>query len=107
MVGIVNKTTTNYELKDREIMVAVRDGKKRLACKYDAETETIEALYKGYKTSTRLEVGNSFALERDTTVTVVTRDTVTTFLIEQHFVRKLIIHHSVSYGSSFKGCKMV
>ena len=60
-------------------MVEVRDGKKRLACKYDAETGLIEALYKGYKASTRLAVG----VERDTTVTVVTRDTVTTFLIEQ------------------------
>lgn len=38
-------------------MVEVRDGKKRLACKYDAETGLIEALYKGYKASTRLAVG--------------------------------------------------
>ena len=64
-------------------MVEVRDGKQRLACKYDAETGLIEALYKGYKASTRLAVGESFRVERDTTVTVVTRDTVTTFLIEQ------------------------
>ncbi len=64
-------------------MVEVRDGKKRLACKYDAETGLIEALYKGYKASTRLAVGESFRVEHDTTVTVVTRDTVTTFLIEQ------------------------
>lgn len=64
-------------------MVEIRDGKKRLACKYDAETGLIEALYKGYKASTRLAVGESFRVERDTTVTVVTRDTVTTFLIEQ------------------------
>lgn len=64
-------------------MVEVRDGKKRLVCKYDAETGLIEALYKGYKASTRLAVGESFRVERDTTVTVVTRDTVTTFLIEQ------------------------
>lgn len=64
-------------------MVEVRDGKKRIACKYDAETGLIEALYKGYKASTRLAVGESFRVERDTTVTVVTRDTVTTFLIEQ------------------------
>lgn len=64
-------------------MVEVRDGKKRLACKYDAKTGLIEALYKGYKASTRLAVGESFRVERDTTVTVVTRDTVTTFLIEQ------------------------
>ena len=67
-------------------MVEIRDGKKRLACKYDAETGLIEALYKGYKASTRLAVGESFRVERDTTVTVVTRDTVTTFLIEQNRV---------------------
>ncbi len=67
-------------------MVEVRDGKQRLACKYDAETGLIEALYKGYKASTRLAVGESFRVERDTTVTVVTRDTVTTFLIEQNRV---------------------
>lgn len=63
-------------------MVEVRDGKERLACKYDAETGLIEMLYKGYRASTRLAVGGSFRVERDTTVTVVTRDTVDTFLIE-------------------------
>lgn len=68
-------------------MVEVRDGKKRLACKYDAETGLIEALYRGYKASTRLAVGDSFMVERDTTVTVVTRDTVTTFLIEHSKVK--------------------
>lgn len=72
------------EARPDAAMIEVRDGKKRLACKYDVETGLIEAFYKGYKASTRLAVGDSFTVERDTTVTVITRDTVATFLIEHN-----------------------
>ncbi len=57
----------------------ITDYKGRLACLYDSETGHIESSYKGYRTSTNLEIGAEFSIQRDDAVTIVTRISKSTF----------------------------
>lgn len=45
----------------------------RLACKGNLETGLVECLYKGNKTSAILAIGESFTVERQDIVTIITR----------------------------------
>lgn len=63
-------------------MVEIRDCKDRLACKGNAETGLVEAMYKGQTTRTRLSLGEVFTIERDGVITNVTRISRTAFQVE-------------------------
>lgn len=62
-------------------MVAYRDCKGRIACMGDPTTGAVESAYKGCKTSTFLAIGESFTIERDVVVTVVTRISASDFMV--------------------------
>ena len=63
-------------------MEEIRDCKGRLACKGNAATGFVEAIYKGQKTRTTLPVGETFTIEREGVVTKVIRISTTAFKIE-------------------------
>lgn len=65
-------------------MEEIRDCKGRLACKGNAETGAIVCMYKGYKTSTNLGVGDKFTIEREGIETVITRISPLAFAVESH-----------------------
>lgn len=65
-------------------MEVIRDCKGHIACKGNATTGDVEALYKGHKTRTRLSVGEVFTVEREGVVTNVTRVSNTAFRVESH-----------------------
>lgn len=65
-------------------MEILRDCIGRIACKGDAATGLIETLYKGHKTRTKLPIGEKFVIEREGTVTTVTRINKNTFHVESH-----------------------
>lgn len=54
-------------------MIPFYDCLGRLACKGNPETGLVECLYKGNKTSTILAIGESFTVERQEIVTIITR----------------------------------
>ncbi len=64
-------------------MEILRDCIGRIACKGDATTGLIEVLYKGHKIRTKIPIGEKFIIEREDTVTTVTRNT-TTFHVESY-----------------------
>lgn len=65
-------------------MEILRDCIGRIACKGDASTGLIETLYKGHKIRTKIPVGEKFIIEREDTVTTVTRVNTTAFHVESH-----------------------
>lgn len=54
-------------------MVEFRDCKGRLAATGDERTGMVENRYKGQKAKAVLSIGESFTIERDNIVTVITR----------------------------------
>ena len=66
-------------------MKAYRDCKGRIACMGDPTTGAVESAYKGCKTSTQLSIGDSFTIERDAVVTVITRVSTSDFQVESHY----------------------
>lgn len=66
-------------------MVAYRDCKGRIACMGDPTTGAVESAYKGCKTSTLLAIGESFTIERDVVVTIVTRISASDFMVVSRF----------------------
>lgn len=67
-------------------MVEIRDYRGRLACKGNASTGFIEALYKGQKVRTTLSIGEVFSVERDGVLTEVERVSTRAFKIESHII---------------------
>lgn len=65
-------------------MEEIRDCKGRLACKGNAATGFVEAIYKGQKTRTTLPVGETFTIEREGVVIKVIRISTTAFKIESY-----------------------
>lgn len=66
------------------LVETIRDCKGRIACKGDAHTGVIEAVYKGHRTRTQLSIGEAFTVEREGIVTEVTRISSTAFRVESH-----------------------
>ena len=54
-------------------MIPLHDCLGRLACMGNPATGFVECVYKGHKTSTTLEVGESFTVERQNIITIITR----------------------------------
>lgn len=54
-------------------MIPLHDCLGRLACMGNPITGFVECVYKGHKTSTTLEIGESFTVERQNTITIITR----------------------------------
>ncbi|MPN04989.1 hypothetical protein SDC9_152238 [bioreactor metagenome] len=65
-------------------MEILRDCIGRIACKGDASTGLIETLYKGHKTRTMIPIGEKFIIEREDTVTTVTRISNKIFHVESY-----------------------
>ena len=65
-------------------MEILRDCNGRIACKGDAATGLIETLYKGHKTRTKIPIGEKFIIEREGTMTIITRINNTSFHVESH-----------------------
>ena len=63
-------------------MIPFRDCLGRLACMGNLETGLVECIYKGNKTSTVLAIGESFIVERQDIVTVITRVAANDFKVE-------------------------
>ena len=64
------------------MMKAYTDCRKRCVCYADAETGLIKHEYKREKTSTRIPIGGTYRIERDDTVTIMTRVSCQEFKIE-------------------------
>jgi hypothetical protein len=60
----------------------ILDCNGRLACMGDPVTGLVECLYKGNRTSTVLEIGETFTVERQDTVTSITKAGNNTFKVE-------------------------
>lgn len=54
-------------------MIPLHDCLGRLACMGNPNTGFVECVYKGHKTSTTLEIGESFTVERQNIITIITR----------------------------------
>lgn len=54
-------------------MEPIQDCIGRLACKFDTRTGLLEQAHKGCKTRTILHPGDSFTIEREGIITVITR----------------------------------
>ena len=67
-------------------MIPFYDCLGRLACKGNPETGLVECLYKGNKTSATLAVGESFTVERQDVVTVITRIAAHDFKVDSRKV---------------------
>lgn len=63
-------------------MIPIHDCLGRLACMACRETGLIECLYKGHKTSMILAIGETFTVERQGIVTVITRVTANDFSVK-------------------------
>ncbi len=63
-------------------MIPFYDSLGRLACTGDPETGLVECWYKKHKTSTVLQIGESFTVEREGTVTIITRASAYKFTVE-------------------------
>jgi len=62
----------------------LRDCIGRIACKGDAATGLVETLYKGHRTRTKIPIGEKFIIEREDTITTVTRINTMAFQVESH-----------------------
>ncbi len=65
-------------------MTDIKDYFDHLVCKVDEVTGFVEASYKKQTTSTYLSIGESFVIDRNGVVTVITRDSYKTFKVERH-----------------------
>jgi len=65
-------------------MEEIRDCNGRIACKGNATTGLVEVAYKRCRNSTHLPVGGTFTIEREGTVTMVSRISTNAFHIESH-----------------------
>ena len=65
-------------------MEEIRDCLGRLACCGNAATGYVSSLYKGHRTTTYLSIGETFTVERDNTITVVTRITTSAFKVRSY-----------------------
>lgn len=65
-------------------MIFFRDCLGRLVCKGNPQTGFVECQYKGNKTSTVLSIGESFIIERQEILTVVTRVSEHDFKVISH-----------------------
>lgn len=65
-------------------MEILRDCIGRIACKGDAATGLVETLYKGHRTRTKIPIGEKFIIEREDTITTVTRINTMAFQVESH-----------------------
>ena len=63
-------------------MIPFHDCLGRLACMGNPETGLVECLYKGNKTSAVLAIGETFTVERQDIVTIITRFAVHDFKVE-------------------------
>ena len=63
-------------------MIPFHDCLGRLACMGKPETGLVECLYKGNKTSAVLAIGESFTVERQDIVTIITRVAIHDFKVE-------------------------
>ena len=63
-------------------MIPFHDCLGRLACMVNPEAGLVECLYKGNKTSAVLAIGESFTVERQDIVTIITRVTAHDFKVE-------------------------
>lgn len=62
------------------------DCRGRLACKGDPETGLVECWYKKHMTSAILQIGESFKVEREDTITIITRASANTFTVESRII---------------------
>ena len=65
-------------------MIPLYDCLGRIACKGNPDTGLVECIYKGNKTSAVLEIGESFTVERQNIVTVITRTGINQFEINSN-----------------------
>ena len=65
-------------------MEEIKDKKGKLICKGDPTTGTIESVYKGFRSSTNLPVGGSFTIEKEDTLTIITRTTAERFDVKRY-----------------------
>ncbi len=65
-------------------MIQFYDCKNRLVCKGDPVSGFVESIYKGHKTSTFLEPGEVFVIERQGVVTNISRTTDKKFVVESY-----------------------
>ncbi|NLJ19457.1 hypothetical protein [Globicatella sulfidifaciens] len=65
-------------------MKEFRDCKGRIACKGDPKTGFLEVLYKRCRTSTILNVGGTFKIEREGVVTKITRKCSNEFSVNSY-----------------------
>lgn len=63
-------------------MIPFHDCLGRLACMGNPETGLVECLYKGNKTSAVLAIGETFTVERQDIVTIITRVAAHDFKVE-------------------------
>ncbi len=63
-------------------VIPFHDCLGRLACMGNPETGLVECLYKGNKTSAVLAIGETFTVERQDIVTIITRVAVHDFKVE-------------------------
>ena len=64
-------------------MIDIKDIHDHLVCKADELTGYIEASYRRQTTRIHLPVGESFQIERFGTVTIIIRDSPTTFKVKR------------------------
>lgn len=67
-------------------MVEFRDCKGRLAATGDSKTGTVENRYKGQKTKAKIRIGESFTIERENVITIITRISTTAFSVKSHLL---------------------
>ena len=77
-------------------MEEIRDCLGRLACCGNAATGYVSSLYKGHRTTAYLSIGETFTVERDNTITVVTRITTSAFKVRSY---RIAAYCRVSTGS--------
>ena len=64
-------------------MMEFRDSLGRLACTGDPETGLVECKYKRQTSSAVLQIGESFTVERDGVITIITRNSAGRFTVER------------------------
>ena len=60
------------------------DCRERCACFADAATGEVAHEYKHVKTTTRIPIGGTYRIERDDTVTILTRVSEQEFSVDSH-----------------------
>lgn len=63
-------------------MIPLYDCLGRLACMGNPKTGQLECRYKGHKTIVILALGETFTIERQGVVTIVTRNSINNFKVE-------------------------